>query len=111
MDNLDRALEAAERNQTMSGLLEGVKMVAVQFNAYLEQHGCRRIPAVGLAFDPHQHEAIAQEPSTEHAAGIVTRIARRATSCTTASCGPRRSWSRSATPRRTFNARAATPGA
>lgn len=77
MDNLDRALEAAERNQTMSGLLEGVKMVAVQFNAYLEQHGCRRIPAVGLAFDPHQHEAIAQEPSTEHAAGVVTRIARQ----------------------------------
>ena len=77
MDNLDRALEAAERNQSVSGLFEGVKMVAVQFNAYLEQYGCRRIPAVGLAFDPHQHEAIAQEPSTEHAAGVVTRIARQ----------------------------------
>ncbi|MFO0819578.1 MAG: nucleotide exchange factor GrpE [Pirellulales bacterium] len=76
MDNLDRALEAAERNQGSSGLAEGVKMVAIQFITYLEQHGCRKIAAVGLPFDPHQHEAIAQEPSTEHAAGVVTRIAR-----------------------------------
>jgi molecular chaperone GrpE len=76
MDNLDRALEAAERNQSSSGLAEGVKMVAIQFITYLEQHGCRKIAAVGLPFDPHQHEAIAQEPSTEHAAGVVTRIAR-----------------------------------
>lgn len=76
MDNLDRALEAAEKNQHAAGLVEGVKMVVTQFMAYLEQHGCRRIPAVGLPFDPHQHEAIAQEASAEHAAGVVTRIAR-----------------------------------
>lgn len=76
MDNLDRALEAAERNQNNTGLVEGVKMVAIQFTTYLEQYGCRKIAAVGLPFDPHQHEAIAQEPSTEHATGLVTRIAR-----------------------------------
>lgn len=76
MDNLDRALEAAEKSQQASGLVEGVKMVAIQFTTYLEQHGCRKIPAIGLPFDPHQHEAIAQEPSSELAAGYVTRIAR-----------------------------------
>lgn len=76
LDNLDRAIEAAEKNQNSGSLLEGVKMVAVQLNTYLEQHHCRRIPAVGLTFDPHQHEAIAQEPSVEHAAGTVTRVAR-----------------------------------
>lgn len=76
MDNLDRAMESAEKNQNISGLLEGVKMVAMQFQTYLEQNGCKRIPAVGLPFDPHQHEAVAQEPSAELAAGMVTRITR-----------------------------------
>lgn len=76
MDNLDRALEAAEKTQQGAGLVEGVKMVAIQFTTYLEQHGCRKIPAIGLPFNPHQHEAIAQEPSGDVAAGHVTRIAR-----------------------------------
>lgn len=76
MDNLDRALEAAGKTQQGSGLAEGVKMVAIQFTTYLEQHGCRKIPAIGLAFNPHHHEAIAQEPSGDVAAGHVTRIAR-----------------------------------
>ena len=75
-DNLDRAIEAAEKNTAGSGLLEGVKMVSLQLNTYLEQHLCRRITAVGEAFDPHRHEAIAQEPSAEHPAGVVTRVTR-----------------------------------
>lgn len=76
LDNLERAIEASERNPNTGGLLEGVKMVAIQLHTYLEQHQCRRIPAVGMVFDPHQHEAIAQEPSTEVPAGSVTRVAR-----------------------------------
>ena len=57
----------------LSSLLEGVQMVAAQLEAILQQHGCVRIEAVGAAFDPNQHEAIAQEPSSEHPAGTVTR--------------------------------------
>ena len=75
-DNLDRAIEAAEKNAAGSSLLEGVKMVSLQLNTYLEQHLCRRIAAVGETFDPHRHEAIAQEPSAEHPAGVVTRLTR-----------------------------------
>jgi molecular chaperone GrpE len=73
-DNLDRAVEAAERNENATGLLEGVKMVAVQIQTILEQHNCRRI-AVGRGetFDPHVHQAIAQEPSDEVPAGSITR--------------------------------------
>lgn len=76
MDNLDRAMESAEKNQNLAALLEGVKMVAVQFQIYLEQHGCKRIPAVGAAFDPHQHEAVAQEPTADVEPGLVTRVTR-----------------------------------
>ena len=82
-DNLQRAIDATPTrrasegappaNVELSSLLEGVQMVATQLEAILQQHGCVRIETVGAAFDPNQHEAIAQEPSSEHPAGTVTR--------------------------------------
>ena len=76
LDNLQRAIDAAEKSGSASNLLEGVKMVALQLNTYLEQHHCKPIQGVGLPFDPHAHEAIAQEPSSEYPAGVVTRVTR-----------------------------------
>lgn len=84
VDNLERALEAArsvpsDREPGQSGpvsassLLEGVKMVAQQFENVLKANQCVRIETVGTPFDPNQHEAIAQEPSNDHPAGTVTR--------------------------------------
>src|SRR5687768_13281359 len=76
LDNLQRAIEAAQaqhRSENSDGLLEGVKMVGVQLESVLKQHGCTPIETVGHPFDPNQHQAIAQEPSTEHPAGTVTR--------------------------------------
>jgi molecular chaperone GrpE len=73
LDNLERAIEAAQASPDNPGLLEGVKMVAAQLQGVLGQHHCQRIAAVGQTFDPNQHQAIAQEPSTEHPAGTVTR--------------------------------------
>jgi molecular chaperone GrpE len=75
VDNLERAIAAAENSTSAAGLLEGVKMVAVQFEYVLKQHQCAKIATVGVPFDPNLHQAIAQEASTEHAAGIVTRTA------------------------------------
>ncbi|MBC8871142.1 MAG: nucleotide exchange factor GrpE [Planctomycetes bacterium] len=73
-DNLDRAIEAAEQNENSSSLLEGVKMVGQQLTGVLEQHHCRPINAKGEVFDPHLHEAIAQQPSAEHPAGSVIEV-------------------------------------
>lgn len=73
VDNLDRALAAAAQSQNTAGLLEGVKMVAHQFGQVLQQHHCSRIATAGTSFDPNLHQAIAQEASAEHEAGIVTR--------------------------------------
>jgi molecular chaperone GrpE len=75
VDNLDRALAAAENNEAASGLLAGVGMVHSQFLSVLERHHCRRIGEVGEAFDPHLHQAIAQEMSNQIPAGHVTRVA------------------------------------
>jgi molecular chaperone GrpE len=75
-DNLDRALEAAERNENATGLLEGVKMVAVQIQSILQQYNCRRVTAVEGEFDPNVHEAIGQEPSENIPPGVITREVR-----------------------------------
>ena len=75
-DNLDRAVEAAEQNENATGLLEGVKMVAVQIQSILQQYDCRRLATIGDAFDPNVHEAVAQEPSDEVPAGNITREVR-----------------------------------
>ena len=75
-DNLDRAVEAAEQNENATGLLEGVKMVAMQIQSILQQHNCRRVQAIGGEFNPNVHEAIAQEPSEKIPAGNITREVR-----------------------------------
>lgn len=63
IDNLDRAVGSVQENDSNKGLLEGVKMVLGQIIGTLEKHSCRRIATLGQPFDPHMHEAIAQEPS------------------------------------------------
>jgi molecular chaperone GrpE len=72
VDNLERAIEAAQKADGGQGLLEGVKMVATQLDGVLMQHQCQRIEAAGQPFDPNQHQAIAQE-SSDQPAGTVTR--------------------------------------
>lgn len=73
LDNLQRAIDAAGQSAGSGGLLEGVRLVATQLGGLLEKHACKRIPAVGTTFDPHLHEALAQEASSEHPAGSVSR--------------------------------------
>ena len=76
VDNLDRAVEAAETNEGSSGLLSGVKMVSSQLSEVLGKHHCQKIEALGKAFDPNLHEAIQMQPSTEYEANTVSLEAR-----------------------------------
>jgi molecular chaperone GrpE len=71
VDNLRRAADSAEKSPDIAGLLAGVKMVATQFEDVLARHHCKRIAALGEAFDPNVHEAIAQQPSAEYPQGAV----------------------------------------
>src|SRR4051794_32219460 len=59
VDNLQRAIDAAEQGQGSTALLDGVKMVSAQMTNLFEQYGCKRIAAVGTQFNPHLHEALA----------------------------------------------------
>lgn len=80
VDNLDRAIEAAEKNSssTEGPLLEGVRLVHRQFLSKLDGFGVTRIDAEGAAFDPLLHEAIAAVPAKDpSAAGRVVGIVRQ----------------------------------
>lgn len=74
LDNLDRAIEAAEKQHDVGGLLEGVKLVARQFEEVLQRHYCIRIQALNEPFDPHLHQAILQQSSDEHPVGTVLLV-------------------------------------
>lgn len=73
-DNLDRAVQHAEKNASASGLLEGVKMVSQQLLLVFDKYQCRPIAAQNVAFDPNLHQAIGQEPRADVEAGTVTRV-------------------------------------
>jgi molecular chaperone GrpE len=74
LDNIQRAIEAAEQSQDAPGLLEGFKLVAQQLQSVLAQHDCQPIDAEpGTTFDPNRHEAILQMPSDEHEHGQIVQ--------------------------------------
>ena len=66
IDNLERAIEHASSGGNGKRLVEGVDMVLKGFLDTLAKHGVRPVAAVGLAFDPAQHEALAQVESAVH---------------------------------------------
>jgi len=65
LDNLRRTLAAAEKSHNVDQLIEGVQMVLKQFEDILTRHGVLPIEAAGQPFDPNQHEAVHQQPSSE----------------------------------------------
>ena len=67
MDNLARAVEAAEKQNPNDPLLAGVRMVYQQFLSALANQKCTKIEALGRPFDPNFHEAIQQFESDEPA--------------------------------------------
>ena len=71
VDNLQRAIESYEQEPNADGLAEGVVMVATQITKVLEDHGCKRIDAVGQPFDPNLHQALQMQASDEHPANTV----------------------------------------
>jgi molecular chaperone GrpE len=75
LDNVERAIDAADKAQDVAVLLEGIKLVARQFEEVLARHHCQRIGALHLPFDPHLHHAISQQPTNEYPANTVVIVA------------------------------------
>ncbi len=75
LDDLERALEAAERHEEAT-LVEGVTLVQKALRQALAKEGLAEISTDG-AFDPHVHEALLTQPSTESEPGSVLEVVQR----------------------------------
>ena len=78
LDNLDRALEAAEQTYAGNPLIEGLILVRTQLLQTLQQEGLERIPVLGLPFDPAMSEAVGTKPvdDPEHDHVVVKEVLR-----------------------------------
>lgn len=79
-DNLARALAAlpdedrANLSDAGNNLLSGIEMTAKELETALGRHGVKQIEAApGSAFDPNQHQAVAQIPS-EQPSGTIASV-------------------------------------
>jgi molecular chaperone GrpE len=76
LDNLDRALAAAEAEETDSEhhLTKGIRLVQQELLGALTRVGIEQYAPEGETFDPHQHEAVAQMPAEGVASGTITQV-------------------------------------
>lgn len=72
LDNFERTLQAAKSGSSLESLLTGVQAVERQLVAALEKSGIRRIESVGKQFDPHFHEAIATDSTSDQPVDTIT---------------------------------------
>ena len=61
IDNLERALDAAEKAGVKDGLTEGVQMTLNMLMESLKRFGFEEVPALGEDFDPEKHNAVMRE--------------------------------------------------
>jgi molecular chaperone GrpE len=74
IDNLERALAAAQQAGDAGSLVHGVAMVQAQFLEQLKRHGVTRIDAQGKPFDPNLHQAVMQRPSADAEPNTVVQV-------------------------------------
>jgi molecular chaperone GrpE len=76
LDNLDRALAAAEalEGDDEHTLTRGTRLVQAELAAALERVGIKVEIPLGAPFDPHRHEALTQQPRENVAPGLVIEV-------------------------------------
>src|SRR3954471_11600943 len=74
VDNIDRAIEAAEKAGEAENLLAGFRLVKQQLHTLLNNHQVEAIAAENEIFDPNFHQAILQQPSADVPAGQVMMV-------------------------------------
>jgi molecular chaperone GrpE len=71
LDNLDRALEAADQDDP---LLQGVRLVREELDAALGRVGIESFSPTGEIFDPALHEAVVHQPVEGATSGTVAEV-------------------------------------
>ena len=76
LDNLDRALAAAEAEEADAEhhLTHGIRLVQQELASALTRVGIEAFSPNGETFDPNEHEAMAQQPVEGAKAGTVVEV-------------------------------------
>ncbi len=79
MDNLQRALsavseEAAEGNEDLKTLRDGVEMTNREMLKVFEKHNIVEVEAMGARMDPHSHEALFEIPDPSQPEGTIVQV-------------------------------------
>jgi molecular chaperone GrpE len=79
VDNLSRALAsvpdgAAENDEPLKTLLDGVKLTERELQSVFERHNIVRLDPLGERLNPHQHEAMFEMPDPSVPAGTVVQV-------------------------------------
>ncbi|HEU4976209.1 MAG TPA: nucleotide exchange factor GrpE [Baekduia sp.] len=76
LDNLDRALASAEAQEgdAEHHLTKGIRLVQQELLGALTRVGIEPYSPEGEAFDPHQHEAVAQQPVDGAQSGTIVQV-------------------------------------
>lgn len=72
-DHFSMAVAATQSSDNLKALLDGMKMIQVEFDRAFSDLGIEKIDAVGKEFDPNTQEAVSQEASDTVPAGKVIR--------------------------------------
>jgi molecular chaperone GrpE len=77
-DNLARAMQHAPRDAEdplVKNLAIGLEMTEKELLAAFERNGLKRVdPARGAKFDPHQHQAVMEQPASDIPGGTVVQV-------------------------------------
>jgi len=65
IDNLERALDAADKAGVSDGVTDGVKMTLSSLMEGLKRFGFEEVPSLGEQFDPELHNAVMREAGDE----------------------------------------------
>lgn len=75
MDNFDRALESARSGGSGSAsIVSGLELVHKQLLLAFAKHKVVPIESQDLPFNPDEHEAVMQRPSSDHPDGTVIQV-------------------------------------
>lgn len=77
IDNLDRALAAAERADDAAAVRDGITLIRKQFLEVLQKEGVEPIDAANKEFDPEFHEAVLRVDSDEYPDNTVVEELRK----------------------------------
>ena len=76
VDELGMAVNHADENGPSDSWLAGVKLIQRKVTNLLESEGVSQIAAIGVQFDPVEHEAVGTQETTKHPPGYIVEVVR-----------------------------------